>query len=164
MALNLDFTFPEKDGGLAYGNDDYTWDFVNHWPELTENYIEDNLGENLSAKKAGNTEKAKAEIKKVSKLSKLFLFAMLRKDTQYQNECRVAKDSEWLQEAMQYQLHIFEAGFVDGGWLSMYETTDQNSIKSSIGKAAEDFLFMSDLRINEHAELIDYAYLRDGSY
>ena len=162
MAYNKDFTFPAKANGL-FGDDNYTWDFVNHWPILTEYYLEQNTGFKLSDKK-GSVELATAELKKVSKLSKIVLFSMLRKETQYQTEIRVAKDSDLLQEAMQFQLHIFESGFVDGGWLSMYETTDEYGIKSHIGKAAEDFLFMSELRIDNYTTPIDYKTLRDGTY
>jgi hypothetical protein len=163
MALNKDFTFPEKENGL-YGNLDYTWDFDNHWPYLTLDYLENETGVNLADKK-GNSELAAVELKKVSKLSKIFLMEKLRKDAQYVQEYRVAKDNDLLYEALQYQVQIFEAGFVDGGWLSMYETTDEYGIKSMIGKAAEDYLFMSELRMNNYYNAdIDVENFRDGTY
>ena len=71
MALNKDFTFPEKEVGL-YGNADYTWNFRNHWPELTIEFIEEMTGYNLGDK-AGSDEKAGYQIKLVSRLSKSFL-------------------------------------------------------------------------------------------
>ena len=162
MALNENFTFPEKENGL-FGTDEYTWDFDNHWPILTNSFLEDETGVSLAAKK-GNTELATVELKKISKLSKIFLYEKLLKETQFKLEYFVAKDSEVLREVMEYQVQIFEAGFVDGGWLSMYETTDEYGIKSSIGMAAEDYLFTSSLRIQQYDILIDYTLFRDGTY
>lgn len=162
MAINAEFTFPEKENGL-YGNLDYTWDFVNHWPILTIDYLENETGVNLASKK-GNAELAAIELAKVSKLSKLFLFKQLLRETQYKLEYIIAKDQDVLYEVLQYQVHIFEAGFVDGGWLSMYETTDEYGIKSTIGMAAEDYLLTSSLRTNQYKMEIDVDLLRDGTY
>ena len=159
MALNTEFTFPEKELGL-YGNLDYTWNFTTHWPELTLDYLENMTGVNLVTKKRGSTEQAEIELKKVSRLSKLFLFNKILSNSKPLLEYMVAKDQEKLYEVLEYQVHIFEAGFVDGGWISMYETTDQNSAKSSIGQAAEMFLSSSNLSRKRLNFYVDKAVIR----
>ena len=162
MALNEDFTFPEKELGLS-GTVDYTWNFKTHWPELTIEYIEELTGYNL-ADKAGSDEKALSQIKLVSRLSKSFLFKKLLRTTRNTLEYFVAKDDDYLQQVLMYQAEIFMAGFVDGGWLSMYETTDQYGIKSSIGMAAEDYLAASDLSTARYNFYLKPDKFHDGTY
>lgn len=161
MPLNENYTFPELGYG-KYGTEDFVWNFKTHWPELTQDYIEDLTGYDL-ANKAGSDYKAQQQIKTVSRLSKSFLFKKLKRDTQQTLTYFVAKDTDFLNEALLYQIEIFMAGFVDGGWISMYETTDEYGIKSSIGKAAEDFLDSSILTIAQYSyylkpELINVGY------
>lgn len=162
MAINEDFTFTAKGDGL-YGTLDYTWDFTSHWPILTLEYLENMTGINLADKKA-TTELANIELKKVMRLSKLFLFSKLKRNTQIKLEYMVAKDTVKLNEVLEYQVHIFEAGFADGGWISMYETTDEHGIKSSIGMAAEDFIHSSHLGIKTYGYSLATALIRDGTY
>lgn len=159
MALNTSYTIPSKENGL-YGTLEYTWDFDNHWPILTSDYLEDETGVNLADVK-GTSELATIELKKVSKLSKLFLFNKLLRSTGMELEYFVVKDTEIMAEVLQYQVHIFEAGFVDGGWLSMYETTDEFGIKSTIGMAAEQYINMSTLGIQRYDYYVDPDLMRD---
>ncbi len=160
--LNKDFTFPIKELGLS-GTKDYTWNYTTHWPELTQEYIEELTGYNL-ADKAGSDEKAKSQIKLVSRISKSFLMNKLLRKTRDTLEYLVAKDNEYLQQVLLYQAEIFMAGFVDGGWISMYETTDEYGLKSTIGKAAEDFLASSDLSRPRYAYTIPIDARKDGTY
>ena len=162
MSINKDFTFTAKGDGL-YGTDDYTWDFTSHWPILTIEFLENMTGINLGDKKA-TTELANIELKKVMRLSKLFLFKKLKRNTQIKLEYMIAKDEDRLKEVLEYQVHIFEAGFADGGWISMYETTDEHGIKSSIGMAAEDFIYSSWLGIKTYGYTLLPALIRDGTY
>jgi len=160
--LNKDFTFPIKELGLS-GTDEYTWNFKTHWPELTQEYIEELTGYNL-ADKAGSDEKAKSQIKLVSRVSKSFLMNKLLRKTRDILEYFVAKDNDYLQQVLLYQAEIFMAGFVDGGWISMYETTDEYGIKSTIGKAAEDFLASSRLSTQRYNFHLTDAERYDGTY
>ena len=107
MAINKDFVFADKGDG-KFGTLDYTWDFTSHWPILTLEYLENMTGINLADKKA-TTELAEIELKKVMRLSKLFLFKKLKRVTQFKLEYIVAKDNDRLNEALEYQVHIFEA-------------------------------------------------------
>jgi hypothetical protein len=79
-------------------------------------------------------------------------------------EYYVAKDDEYLQQVLLYQAEIFMAGFVDGGWISMYETTDEYGLKSTLGKAAEDYLASSDLTIARYNFYLDPDVYHDGTY
>jgi len=162
MALNASFIFPTKEVGLS-GTNDYTWNFKTHWPELTQEYIEELTGYNL-ADKAGSDEKAKSQIKLVSRISKSFLMGQLLRKTRDILEYYVAKDNEYLQMVLLYQAEIFMAGFVDGGWISMYETTDEYGLKSTLGKAAEDYLKSSDLSIARYNFYLDPNVFHDGTY
>ena len=162
MAINKDFTFADKGDGL-FGTLDYTWDFTSHWPILTLEYLENMSGINLSDKKS-TVELANVELKKVMRLSKLFLFKQLKRSTQFKLEYFVAKDNDRLNEVLEYQVHIFEAGFADGGWISMYETTDEHGIKSSIGMAAEEFIHSSLLGIKTYNYMLAPDLIRDGTY
>lgn len=162
MAINADYTFPAKGDGL-YGTLDFTWDYTSHWPILTLEYLENMTGINLADKKA-TTELANIELKKVMRLSKLFLFKQLKRKTQFILEYMIAKDTVRLQEVLEYQIHIFEAGFADGGWISMYETTDEHGIKSSIGMAAEEFIHSSLLGIKSYNYYLPNNIIRDGTY
>ena len=76
----------------------------------------------------------------------------------------VAKDDDYLQQVLLYQAEIFMSGFVDGGWISMYETTDEYGIKSTIGKAAEDFLASSRLSTARYNFHLTDAERYDGTY
>lgn len=162
MALNINFTFPEKTLG-EYGTEDYTWNFNTHWPELTEEFIEEMTGYSLS-NKVGSVERAKGQIKLVSRLSRSFLMKKLLRETRLKLEYFIAKNPDYLKQVLLYQAEIFMAGFVDGGWISMYETTDEYGIKSSIGKAAEDFLESSELLIGRHDYYLDHELIHDGTY
>ena len=95
----------------------------------------------------------------VSRLSKSFLMKQLRRDTQQVLTYFIAKDSDYLDQVLLYQAEIFMAGFVDGGWLSMYETTDEYGIKSTIGQAAEDFLASSQLSITRYGFYLDPEFI-----
>lgn len=160
--LNKEFTFPDKELGLS-GTDDYTWNFKTHWPELTQEYIEELTGYNL-ANKAGSDEKAKSQIKLVSRLSKSFLMSKLLRKTRNTLEYFVAKDNDYLQQVLLYQAEIFVSGFVDGGWISMYETTDEYGLKSTIGMAAEQYLESSDLTIARYRFDVRPEEFHDGTY
>lgn len=162
MALNKEFTFPIKELGLS-GTQDYTWNYKTHWPELTQEYIEELTGYNI-ADKAGSDERANSQIKLVSRISKTFLMSKLLRKTRDILEYFVAKDDEYLQNVLLYQAEIFMAGFVDGGWISMYETTDEYGLKSTIGKAAEDYLASSDLSIARYNFAFLTGEFHDGSY
>lgn len=160
MAINENFTLPEKELGL-YGDLTYTWNFDIHWPEITIDHLDNLTGTHLPTK-AGSTEKANAQIKLVSRLSKVILFQKLLRSTHYDLEYIVAHDTERIAEILEYQAHIFQAGFVDGGWISMYETTDAHGMKSQIGLAAETFLEVSNLSIQQYRLYIDPALYRVG--
>lgn len=162
MSLNINFTFPEKENG-KYGTLDYTWNFKNHWPELTQEYIEELTGYDL-ANKAGSDEKAGEQIKLVSRLSKTVLMNMTLRKSRPTLEYFVAKNSEYLDMVLLYQAEIFMSGFVDGGWLSMYETTDEYGLKSTIGRAAEEYLKSTDLSIKRYNYQIPSGKYHDGTY
>ena len=46
----------------------------------------------------------------------------------------------------------------------MYETTDEYGLKSTIGRAAEEYLASSDLSIARYNYYINPELYRDGSY
>ena len=162
MALNTSFTFPTKGVGLS-GTNNYTWNFLTHWPELTIEYIEELTGYNL-ADKAGSDEKAKHQIKIVSRISKAYLMKNLLRKTRNILEYYVAKDSDYLEQVLLYQAEIFMSSFVDGGYISLYETTDEYGLKSSIGMAAENYLESSDLTIARYSFYLDPSVYHDGTY
>lgn len=146
--LNKDYKFPIKATGPSYamrdgfwyGDSNFTWDFLAHWPVLTIEFAEIQTGRNLSAA-AGSYELAEAELLKISRLSRSYIMSRLPVVSQKMLEYRVAKDTEVLEIILQFQLEILQTW---GGYQSMYRVKDSEN-QSSIGQAAEDFIRGTDL-------------------
>jgi hypothetical protein len=83
-------------------------------------------------------------------------------NTKKKLEYLVAKDQDKLYEVLDYQLHILQSGLVDGGWISMYETTNEFGNKSSIGMAAELYLRSSNLLAKRYTFHVDSDDFRNG--
>jgi len=118
-----------------------------------------NLGD-----KAGSDEKAGYQIKLVSRLSKSFLMKKHLRETVNILEYFVAKDPDYLQMVLLYQAEIFMSSFVDGGYISLYETTDEYGLKSTIGMAAENYLESSMLMVGRYNFYFDPVLFHDGTY
>lgn len=148
MAINKNYTFPIKSNGPGhlihdnqwFGTDEFTWNFKTHWPELTLDYVEDNLGVNLVVP-AGSLEQAEQNLAKVSRVSRLWAMGHIPTVSTTHLEYRVAKDPDVLQEVLQFQLEILQSW---GGYNSLYRVIDGEA-SGSVGKAAELFYKMSSL-------------------
>jgi hypothetical protein len=142
--LNRDFVIPTKESGpsnciapdsLYYGNLNYTWNFSIHFPVVTIDYAENNTGVTLSSA-AGSTNMAEANLLKIAKLSRTYIFSKIPMIARKHLEYRIAHDEELIQDILNFQIEILQTW---GGYESLYRVTDSENQKS-IGKAAEEFI------------------------
>lgn len=142
--INKDYNFLTKPNGPSallyngtyYGDSRFTWDFFNHWAVLTVEFAELLTGKNLSSL-AGSLELAEAELLKISKISRLYIMNRIPVISRRQLEYRVAKDSDFRDEILQFQLQILETW---GGYQSMYRVKDSDN-QQTIGRGAIEFIY-----------------------
>jgi hypothetical protein len=144
--LNKNYTFPTKStgpsncissDGLYYGNLNFTWNFLIHWPVMTIDFVETQLGVNITAGAGGTTEKVEANLLKIARISREYIMARLPYNQIRQFlEYRIAKDTDLLLDILLFQLEIIQTW---GGYNSLYRITDKQN-QQSIGKAAIEFI------------------------
>lgn len=142
--INKEYSFLTKEhgpnalihDGAFYGDSRFTWDFFTHWPVLTVEFAEQLSGKNLSTL-AGSLELAEAELLKIAKISRLFIMNRIPIISRRQLEYRVAKDTDILEEILQFQFEILQTW---GGYQSMYRVKDSDN-QQTIGRAAIEYIF-----------------------
>ena len=143
--LNHNYTFTEKatgptncmtSTGKFYGNLSFTWNFNMHWPVITLDYAENQTAKDLTIGAGGDATVAEAELLKIAKLSKTYIFNRLPLIARDMLEYRVAKDTELLQQILDFQIEILQTW---GGYQSLYRVTEKDVYKS-IGRAGEEFI------------------------
>jgi len=147
--INRNYTFPTKVSGPGnciapdgeyYGNDKFTWNFDIHFPVLTNEYAAEQTGRNLIIGQGGSTEKVEAELLKIARLAKSYLFSKVPLIGRKHLEYRIAKDEDLLNDILQYQLEILQTW---GGYDSLY--TIKDGAEKGIGEAAVNYLKSLDI-------------------
>jgi hypothetical protein len=165
--LNKQYTFPTKlsgpgncmaPDGQYYGNNKFTWNFDIHFPVLTIDYASDQTGKNLTTG-AGSTELAEAELLKIAKIARSYIFSRVPLIARNHLEYRIAKDEYLRNQMLQFQLEILQTW---GGYQSLYRVTDSENQKS-IGQAAIDFIKGTDVFITYYTWRLSPEELR-GDY
>lgn len=143
--FNKEYEFPIKEvgpgncvapDGLFYGNDKFTWNFDIHFPVLTKDYASDQTGENVIALQNGSNEKAEAELLKIARLTRAYIFARVPSIARAHLEYRIAKDISLLIDILQAQIEVLQTW---GGYDSLYTIKDGSNEKS-IGEAAKNYI------------------------
>lgn len=146
--LNRQYTFPIKATGPSnciydgqyYGDDNFTWNFLIHWPVMTVSFVQSQLAVNIT-ESTGSTEKAEATLLKIARISREYIMSRAVSISRKNLEYRVAKDEDLLIEILLFQLEILQTW---GGYNSLYRVTDSQN-QQSIGKAAEDYILGTDV-------------------
>lgn len=148
--LNHDYKFTEKSTGPSncitstgkfYGDLSFTWNFTMHWPVITLDYAENQTAKDLTIGAGGDTTVAEAELLKIAKLSKAYIFNRLPLIARNHLEYRVAKDTELLQQILDFQIEILQTW---GGYQSLYRVNDVKTY-ASIGQSAEEYINGADV-------------------
>jgi len=146
--LDKNYTFPIKatgpissmsQGGAYYGDNNFTWNFLIHWPVMTVDFVQNQLGINLlaAAGAGASLEQVEANLLKISRISRQYIMSRLPYNQIREIlEHRVAKDKDLLIQTLLFQLEIIQTW---GGYNSLYRVTDKNNQKS-IGQAAIDYV------------------------
>lgn len=144
--LNKNYTFPEKVSGPSnclapdgkfYGDSNFTWNFLIHWPVMTVAFVEAQTGMSITAGAGGSTLKVEANLLKIARISREYIMARLPYNQIRQKlEYRIAKDEDLLVQALLFQLEIIQTW---GGYNSLYRITDKMN-QQSIGKAAIEYI------------------------
>lgn len=166
--LNKNYTFPTKATGPAnciyegayYGDDNFTWNFLVHWPVMTSEFVQAQTGVNILTGAGGSTEKVEANLLKIARISRQYIMQRLPyNEIRDILEYRVAKDEELLMQVLLFQLEILQTW---GGYNSLYRITDKQN-QQSIGQAAIDFVEGTTLLAQYYAFYLDKELIR-GDY
>jgi hypothetical protein len=163
MAINRLYTFPTKEtgpanciyDGLYYGDLEFTWNFSIHFPVMTIDYANGMTGKNL-ATGAGSTLLAEAELLKIARIARSYIFSRVPLIARNHLEYRIAKDEDLRNQILQFQLEILQTW---GGYQSLYRVTDGDNQKS-IGQAAIDFINGTDVFVTYYTWRIESEDLR----
>jgi hypothetical protein len=165
--INRNYTFPTKATGPAnciapdsnyYGDDNFTWNFLIHWPVMSMDFVQSQLGVNLSAEaQLGSTEAAEFNLLKIARISRQYIMQRLPYN-QIRDilEYRAAKDEELLKNILLFQLEILQTW---GGYNSLYRITDKQN-QQSIGRAAIDYVEGTTILIQYYNFTLDKELIR----
>lgn len=164
--MNRDYILPVKQTGPSnsiapdgqfYGNIKWTWNFDNHFPVMTVDYAENQTGRVLTTA-AGSLSLAEANLLKIAKIAKSYIFAKVALVARNHLEYRIAHDTELINDMIQFQLEILQTW---GGYESLYRVTDSTN-QTSIGKAAEVFAQSLDVYSTYYTWRLDPLDIRSG--
>ena len=163
--MNRDYVLPLKTigpsnciyDGLYYGTLKWTWNFDIHFPVVTIDYAENQTGVNITSA-AGTLQMAEANLLKIAKLARNYIFERVAVISRDHLEYRIAHDPSLIQSMILFQIEILQTW---GGYESLYRVTDTDN-KTSIGQAAINYIKSTDVFTTYYTWRLDREDIRGG--